>query len=93
MYTEDAYVLPPGADIVKGRAAIEAFWKQAVQQFGDAKLTTIDVLPLSRSAAREIGRHVEHKGAAVSANHRKICRPLAQSRPQLEARHRYLEYE
>ena len=52
MYAEDAYVLPPGAEIVKGRAAIEAFWKQAVQQFGDAKLTAIDVLPLSRSAAR-----------------------------------------
>ena len=55
MYAEDAYVLPPGADIVKGRAAIEAFWKQAAQQLGDAKLTTIDVLPLGRSAAREIG--------------------------------------
>ena len=55
MYVEDAYVLPPGADIVKGRAAIEAFWKQAVQQLGDAKLTTIDVLPLGRLAAREIG--------------------------------------
>ena len=55
MYTEDAYVLPPGADIVKGRAAIEAFWKHAVQQFGEAKLTAIDVLPLGRSAAREIG--------------------------------------
>ena len=55
MYAEDAYVLPPGADIVKGRAAIEAFWKQAVQQLGDAKLTTIDVLPLGRLAAREIG--------------------------------------
>ena len=24
MYAEDAYVLPPGSDIVKGRAAIEA---------------------------------------------------------------------
>jgi len=37
MYAEDAYVLPPGTDLVKGRAAIEAFRKQAVQQFGDAK--------------------------------------------------------
>lgn len=55
MSAEDAYVLPPGSDIVKGRAAIEAFWKQAVQQFGDAKLTTLDVLPLGRSAAPEIG--------------------------------------
>jgi uncharacterized protein (TIGR02246 family) len=55
MYTEDAYVLPPGSDIVKGRAAIEAFWRQAAQQMTDAKLTTLDVLPLGRNAAREIG--------------------------------------
>ena len=54
-YAEDAYVLPSDADIVKGRAAIEAFRKQAVGQFGDARLTTIDVAPLGRTAAREIG--------------------------------------
>ena len=41
--------------MVKGRAAIEGFWRQAAQQMGDAKLTTVDVLPLGRSAAREIG--------------------------------------
>ena len=55
MYTEDAYVLPPGAEMVKGRTGIEAIWRQAAQQMGDAKLTTLDVLPLGRSAAREIG--------------------------------------
>ncbi len=55
LYTEDAYVLPPGSPMVKGRAAIEAFWRQAPQQMSDAKLTTVDVLPLGRSAAREIG--------------------------------------
>jgi uncharacterized protein (TIGR02246 family) len=55
MYTEDAYVLPPGAEIQKGRPAIEALWRQAVQQLGDAKLTTIDMLALGPSAAREIG--------------------------------------
>jgi uncharacterized protein (TIGR02246 family) len=55
LYAEDAYVLPPGSAMVKGRAAIEAFWRQAAQQMSDAKLTTVDVLPLSRSAAREIG--------------------------------------
>ena len=41
--------------MVKGRAAIEAFWRQAAQQMTDAKLTTVDVLPLGRSAAREVG--------------------------------------
>ena len=55
LYTEDAYVLPPGSAMVNRRAAIEAFWRQAAQQMTDAKLTTVDVLPLGRSAAHEIG--------------------------------------
>jgi len=46
MYTADAFALPPGAEMVKGHAAIEAFWRQAAQQMGDAKFTTIDVLAL-----------------------------------------------
>jgi uncharacterized protein (TIGR02246 family) len=55
MYTEDAYVLPPGAEIIKGRSAIGAFWQQQMQQIGDVKCTALDVKPLSRKAAREIG--------------------------------------
>jgi len=55
MYAEDAYVLPPGSDIVKGRSAIQNFWGGAVQHLGDAKLTTVDVLKLGPRAAREIG--------------------------------------
>jgi uncharacterized protein (TIGR02246 family) len=55
MYAEDAYVLPPGAEIVHGRKAIEAFWAKAVQELGEARLTTVDVLPLGADAAREIG--------------------------------------
>lgn len=55
MYESDAYVLPPGHDLVKGRAAIEAFWQQTATQVGDAKLVTLSVLPLGRRAAREIG--------------------------------------
>ena len=55
MYAEDADVLPPGGEMVKGRSAIEAFWKQTAQQVGDAKLVTVDVLPLGRRGAREIG--------------------------------------
>ena len=55
MYTEDAFVLPPGGEMVKGRAAIETFWRQAAQQMTDAKLTIVDLLPLGTEAAREIG--------------------------------------
>jgi uncharacterized protein (TIGR02246 family) len=55
MYTADAYLLPAGAEMVKGRAAIEAFWRQSMQQLGDIKCATIDVKSLGSSAAREIG--------------------------------------
>jgi uncharacterized protein (TIGR02246 family) len=55
MYTQDAYVLPAGAPMVKGRAAIQEFWGKAMQQLGDIKVTTLDVKPLGGGAAREIG--------------------------------------
>ena len=55
MYTEDAYVLPAGAAMIKGRPAIEAMWRQNMQQIGNVKCTTIDVEPLGPSAAGEIG--------------------------------------
>jgi uncharacterized protein (TIGR02246 family) len=55
MYTEDSYVLPPGGNMVKGRTAIEAFWKQAARQVGNPKLVTVSVLPLGPRAAVEIG--------------------------------------
>ena len=55
MYGQDAYVLPAGAAMVKGRAAIEALWRQEMQKIGDPKITTLDVKPLGSGAAREIG--------------------------------------
>jgi len=55
MYTEDTYALPPGAEMLKGRSAIEAFWRQQMQQIGDVKCTALDVKRLGRNAAREIG--------------------------------------
>ena len=54
-YTEDATVLPPGAEMVLGRNAILTFWKSAADQIGDIKLTAVDVKPLGSNAAREIG--------------------------------------
>ena len=55
MYAEDAYLLPPDTEIVKGRAAIQTFWANAAAAIGDLKLTTVDVKPLGSDAAREIG--------------------------------------
>jgi uncharacterized protein (TIGR02246 family) len=44
LYTQDAIVFPPGSEMVKGRQAIEEFWK-ATRQSGvkSVTLTTVDV--------------------------------------------------
>jgi uncharacterized protein (TIGR02246 family) len=68
MYTPDAYVLPAGAPMVRGREAIGGFWGKATQQLGGAKLTTLDVQPLGPSAAREIGTFSFRTKAATPQN-------------------------
>jgi len=55
MYTEDAFLLPPGAEMMKGRSAIATFWQQQMQQIGDVKCTALDVKPLGHNSVREIG--------------------------------------
>jgi uncharacterized protein (TIGR02246 family) len=55
LYTEDAYVLPAGAPMVKGQADIKNFWSAAMQQLSDVKCTAVDVMPIGRTGAREVG--------------------------------------
>jgi uncharacterized protein (TIGR02246 family) len=55
LYTADATAFPPGAAMVKGRAAIGAMWKGMAEQVTDPKVTTLDVKRLGPAAAREIG--------------------------------------
>ena len=44
LYTEDASLLPPDSDMIKGKAGIEAFWKGGLQMgIKEAVLTTIDI--------------------------------------------------
>ena len=55
MYTEDAVVLPPGQEMVKGRPAIEQFWKSTMNAgVKSAVLTTLDVT-ISGDMAVEVG--------------------------------------
>ena len=55
MYTEDAYLLPPGSAMFKGRTNVTAFWTTASEAISDVRLTTVDVKPLGNEAAREVG--------------------------------------
>jgi ketosteroid isomerase-like protein len=57
LYTEDALLLPPGADFISGRQAIQAFW-QAVMNSGvrGVQLETVELAHYGQ-ALQEIGRY------------------------------------
>lgn len=64
LYTVDAIIFPPGAPMVKGRAAIAAMWKSMAERVSNPKVMTLDVKRLGPSAAREIGTfNLTTKGA------------------------------
>jgi ketosteroid isomerase-like protein len=56
-YTDDAQVFPPNQEIVKGRTAVEAFWREAIRS--GAKGLTLDTGEVSSSGnwAFESGRY------------------------------------
>jgi uncharacterized protein (TIGR02246 family) len=44
LYAEDATLLPPDSDMIKGRGGIEAFWKGGLQMgIKEAVLTSVDI--------------------------------------------------
>lgn len=57
IYTRDARILPPGAPMISGRAAIKEFWSSRIQSMNgvSAVLESLDVLPAGEGAV-EIGR-------------------------------------
>jgi ketosteroid isomerase-like protein len=57
IYTVDARILPPGADLIQGLPQIKSFWQQAIVGLAvkDAKLTTVDAQMVGDSVI-EVGR-------------------------------------
>jgi ketosteroid isomerase-like protein len=64
VYTKDARILPPGAEMMAGREQIKTFWKQAVDGLSitSAKLETVDA-DACGSQVMEVG-----KASLVTAN-------------------------
>ena len=57
-YTEDAQLLPPGAPVVTGRPAIQAFWQGALDMgVADGSLETLE-LDVQGDTAAEVGQGV-----------------------------------
>jgi ketosteroid isomerase-like protein len=65
MYSQNALLLPPGADAIGGTESIAAFWK-AVMDMGitEVKLETVSV-ESSGASTVEVGRYVLMAGAAA----------------------------
>ena len=57
-FTQDADLLPPGPDNLKGREAIQAFWAAVCDKGGEVRLTTADAVAIGDDAVRE--RYVKH---------------------------------
>lgn len=56
LYTDDATLLPPDSEMIKGKQGIEAFWSGGFQMgIKDVVLTTVDVFG-SGDLAYEIGK-------------------------------------
>jgi len=56
LYTPDGVLLPPGAVMQKGREAIAVFWDGMAREYGELKLTTVDLKQYGDTMAREIGQ-------------------------------------
>ena len=59
VYTQDATILPPGAEMIRGRDNIVAFWRDAAAQLGleKAELTTVELVAAG-AFIHEVGRAV-----------------------------------
>jgi ketosteroid isomerase-like protein len=57
VYTPDAHILPPGADMIQGIAGIKSFWLSAITSLDvkDASLTTVSAESAGDTVV-EIGR-------------------------------------
>ena len=55
LYVPNAVLLPPGAEVQKGRAAIRSFWEGMMREYGDLKLSTVDLKRYGEDTVREIG--------------------------------------
>ena len=59
VYTKNATILPPNAEMIKGIEGITAYWQGALDMgVKEAKLETVEVIPMGEKAACEIGTYL-----------------------------------
>jgi uncharacterized protein (TIGR02246 family) len=59
LWTEDARFLPPGPEMISGRAGVQGFWRSGFDQgASDLVLESLEIKSLGDGVAYEIGRNI-----------------------------------
>jgi uncharacterized protein (TIGR02246 family) len=78
LWTEDTRFLPPGGDVIVGRAGVEAFWQRGFDQGAyDLVLESVEIRSLGDGVAYEIGRSIVRvrtaDGSSVEVQGKSLC--------------------
>ena len=67
-FTDDADLLPPGPENLKGIEAIQSFWSTVSEHYHNAKLKTLDAEQMGSEFIREIGTYYAESIMSGGAN-------------------------
>jgi uncharacterized protein (TIGR02246 family) len=78
LWTENARFLPPGPEMITGRAGIQAFWQSGFDQGAcDVVLESLEIKSLVDGVAYEIGRNIVRvqtaDGSSIDVPGKSLC--------------------
>ena len=78
LWTEDARFLPPGREMITGRAGVQAFWQSGFDQGAyDVVLESLEIKSLADEVAYEIGRNIVRvqatDGSSIDVTGKSLC--------------------
>ena len=69
LWTENARFLPPGSEMITGRAGVQAYWQSGFDQgASDVVLESLEIRSLADGVAYEIGRNIVRVQTADGSN-------------------------
>jgi uncharacterized protein (TIGR02246 family) len=78
LWTENARFLPPGPEMITGRAGVQAFWQRGFDQAAwDVVLESLEIKSLAAGVAYEIGRNLVRvrtaEGSSIDVAGKSLC--------------------
>ena len=78
LWTENARFLPPGSEMITGRAGVQAYWQSGFDQgASDVVLESLEIRSLADGVAYEIGRNIVRvqtaDGSSIDAPGKSLC--------------------